>query len=187
MKRVAGIAALLIAAATLTACAAPQPKPAATAPAPTITPQEGTGSNVPEPDETAEPSVATCENLLPATLVEQFEEMGWTYQQSQLFGVDAPLPDSIQCTWGDYESHSSEAVQIYAWSPIDDATATGMQEALVAQGWTLERDGETVYITAGDRSSAVDENGYGMTYMFVDGSVSYADTKQGLLLLQWPR
>ncbi|MGF3054102.1 hypothetical protein ACQUSY_09110 [Microbacterium sp. YY-03] len=189
MKRVGGIAALLLAAASLAACSAPAPAPAPSTeqPAPTITAQPGTGSNTAPPEETAEPEVATCENLLPETLITQFEEMGWSYQQSQLFGVDAPLPDSVQCTWGDYESHSSEAVQIYAWSPIDEATATAMQDALVTQGWTREVDGDVVYITAGDRSAVVDENGYGMTYKFVEGSVTYADTKQGLVLVQWPR
>lgn len=189
MKRTAGTATLLLLAGALAACSSPTPAPATStsAPAPTITAQPGTGSNTAPPEPTADPEAATCENLLPATLVTQFEEMGWSYQQSQLFGVDAPLPDSIQCTWGDYASHSSESVQIYAWSPIDDATATAMQDALVAQGWTREVKDDVVYITAGDRSTVVDENGYGMTYKFVEGSVSYADTKQGLVLLQWPR
>ncbi len=188
MKRTIGVTALLFCAAVLAGCTAPSPAPPATPePAPTITAQPGTGSNTAEPEEPAEPEVPTCDTLLPATLVAQFEEMGWSYQESELFGVDAPLPESIQCTWGDFESRSSEAVQIYAWSPIDSTTATAMQDALVAQGWTREVDGETVYITAGDRSTVVDENGYGMTYKFVAGSVSYADTKQGLLLLQWPR
>lgn len=188
MRRAFVGAALLAAAASLTACSGPAPAPPQTSqPSQTITPQPGTGTNVQEPEESAEPEAATCENLLPPTLITQFEDMGWSFQQSQLFGVDAPLPDSVQCTWGDYESHSSEAVQIYAYSPIDEATAIAMQDALVAQGWTREDDGETVYITAGDRSTVVDENGYGMTYKFVAGAVTYADTKQGLLLVQWPR
>ena len=33
---------------------------------------------------------------------------------------------------------------------------------------------------------ATDEDGYGLTYLFGDGWVKYADTKQGLLLVRWP-
>ena len=189
MRRIVSLGALTLTAIALAGCSAPAPTPApaTTAPQPTITAQAGTGENTPEPTQPAQPDDVTCENLLPETLITQFEEMGWSYQQSQLFGVDAPLADSVQCTWGDYESHSSEAVQIYAYSPIDEATAVAMQDALVAQGWMREDAEDVVYITAGDRSAVVDENGYGMTYKFVPGSVTYADTKQGLLLVQWPR
>ena len=34
---------------------------------------------------------------------------------------------------------------------------------------------------------ATDDEGYGMTYLFTPGQVTVADTKQGLLLIEWPK
>ena len=52
---------------------------------------------------------------------------------------------------------------------------------------TVIAGGEGVYITeAKETTIAVDSEGYGMTYLFGDGWVKLADTKQGLLLIEWP-
>ena len=46
---------------------------------------------------------------------------------------------------------------------------------------------EGVYVTESPETAiATDEEGYGMTYLFGDGWVKLADTKQGLLLIEWP-
>lgn len=186
MKRAPIIVALLAAATLSLAACGPQQtsaKPSTESAGPTVTAQPGTGETIPS----QEPTTPTCENLISDTVVKQYQDVGFTAQQSQIYGVDALLPDSIQCTWGDNSETSTEAVLVYGWSPIDAATAQAMQESLIAQGWTKEVDGDNVYITAGKRSPILDENGYGMTYLFGDGWLSYADTKQGLLLITWPR
>jgi hypothetical protein len=36
-----------------------------------------------------------------------------------------------------------------------------------------------------DTTVATDDQGYGLTYLFGDGWVKHADTKQGLLLVTW--
>ena len=57
-----------------------------------------------------------------------------------------------------------------------------------SQGWVREDSAEGVYITESPETTiAVDEEGYGMTYLFGDGWVKLADTKQGLLLIEWPK
>lgn len=188
--RFIGFAAVGVAALALSACTTPaQPQSSDPAPVASITPQAGTGENVPDATEQTKtpPATPTCESLIPNSLVTQLDELGWTFQQSQIYGVDGPLAASIQCIWGKVSETSSEAAQVYGWSPIDDATAVAMQEMLVAQGWTKEVEGKTVYITAGSRSPSLDADGYGMTYKFVAGELTYADTKQGLLLIQAPR
>ena len=52
----------------------------------------------------------------------------------------------------------------------------------------LAADTAGVYVTESPSTViAPDENGYGITYLFADGQVTVADTKQGLLLIEWPR
>ncbi len=69
----------------------------------------------------------------------------------------------------------------------DDA-AEDAQANLVSQGWVREDGADGVYITESpEMTIAPDEQGYGMTYLFGDGWVIVADTKQGLVLIEWPR
>ena len=57
-----------------------------------------------------------------------------------------------------------------------------------SQGWLRESGADGVYVTESPETTiAADENGYGMTYLFGDGWVMLADTKQGLVLIEWPR
>ena len=60
------------------------------------------------------------------------------------------------------------------------------RNALVAQGWKVEETPEGLFVTeSADTTVATDDQGYGLTYLFGDGWVKYADTKQGLLLVTW--
>ncbi|MGA7146930.1 MAG: hypothetical protein WBX17_00370, partial [Microbacterium sp.] len=73
------------------------------------------------------------------------------------------------------------------WAPIVADAAVDAQADLVDQGWLREEAPNGVYITeAKETTIAVDADGYGMTYLFGDGWVKLADTKQGLLLIEWP-
>jgi hypothetical protein len=77
-------------------------------------------------------------------------------------------------------------VQIFGWAPIDEDAAIESEESLVDEGWVREDSEEGVYITENPETTiTADEDGYGMTYLFGDGWVKVADTKQGLLLITW--
>lgn len=183
--RLGAVAALTLAGVLALAGCTPDAEPAATdEPAPTVTAQGGENAlgETEAPKPPTQPENLSCDTLIPQSLVDQYTEMGWSSQKSEIYAADAPLAGSIMCTWGDYAKASSDAVQMYGWGIIDDATATAMQQALVDQGWDKETDGARVYITT-DRSTDIDDDGYGNTYVFYNGTVTYADTKQALLLV----
>ncbi|TDN92581.1 hypothetical protein [Microbacterium sp. BK668] len=97
------------------------------------------------------------------------------------------IPDGVQCIWGDF-STASDQVQIFGWAPISEDLAESAESELVGQGWRREDSPEGVYVTENpDTAVSVDEEGYGLTYLFGDGWVKYADTKQGILLVEWPQ
>jgi hypothetical protein len=182
---VLGATALAMATLLLaTACAAPSdaapdagtPTPNATSPSPTplVSPTETAA---------AEP---TCETIIPASIIEEFEGVGWTARAEQFRVGDITIEQGIQCVWGDF-TVATDNVQIYGWAPISEADARDAQDQLVAMGWRREStaDGEIVTESA-DTTVATDDEGYGLTYLFGDGWVKHADTKQGLLLVVWP-
>ncbi|MHC2998843.1 hypothetical protein [Microbacterium sp. HJ5] len=183
-------AALLIAlAATLaTACAAstpPSTQPSETTastpttPAPEPTP---TVSAAPEPGEDP-----TCETLIGADVVADFESIGWSAQAEKFYLGDVELAHGIQCVWADFEGPAGDHLQLFGWAPIESDQAGEAQTALVGQGWIREESEAGVYITEPKETTiAVDDEGYGMTYLFGAGWVKLADTKQGLLLIEWP-
>ncbi|GAA1848705.1 hypothetical protein ACFQZV_08035 [Microbacterium koreense] len=181
-------AALSIAAiaALATACAGADPEPTATATAaPTVT------EAAPEPvvTETVEPETPdpTCETIIPASTVEGFESIGWTVLADRFYLGELELADGIICTWADFEGPASDNLQRFGWAPITDEAAADAQTALVAAGWIREDGAAGVYITEDPETTiSADEEGYGMTYLFADGAVTFADTKQGLLLIEWP-
>ncbi len=77
-------------------------------------------------------------------------------------------------------------MQIYGWAPISADDADEAQSTLVTQGWKVEETPEGLVVTeSADTTVATDDQGYGLTYLFGDGWVKYADTKQGLLLVTW--
>lgn len=135
------------------------------------------------PTAAAEP---TCETIIPADVVSQFDELGWTASEQDFHIGTLVVPDGIHCVWGDH-SVASDQVQIYGWAPIDDATAAEAQASLEEQGWIREEADGTVLLTEDPAYAIVtDDEGYGMTYEFGDGWVRLADTKQGLVLVGWP-
>jgi hypothetical protein len=186
-RRRLGAATLLLLTATLvSACAAAPPAaqptessaPTQTAPAPEATP-------TPEPAATEDP---TCETLISEDVVANFESVGWSSQAQPFYLGEAELDGGIDCRWADFNGPAGDHLQIFAWAPIAADVAAEAQTDLVAQGWRREEGSEGVYVTeAKETTIAVDSEGYGMTYLFGDGWVKLADTKQGLLLIEWPQ
>ncbi|KAA9110657.1 hypothetical protein [Microbacterium rhizomatis] len=148
--------------------------PAPTSPAPTAGPG---ASPTPDPD---------CTTIIPASVVAEFQKVGWSFKSEALRVDGVEITGGIQCTWGDYTT-ATDHVQIFGWAPITPTAATTAQTDLIAAGWKREDAPAGVYLTENASTAiATDDQGYGLTYLFGDGFVKYADTKQGLLLVQWP-
>lgn len=179
-------AAIMLGSLTFAGCGG-APVPAVSTPAASDAPS----SPAPTPD--ASPSAApapdvdpTCETIIPADTVEDFEEIGWSAQREPFRLGDTVLAEGLQCTWGDY-SVASDRVQIFGWAPVSPSEADAAQNELVAAGWRREESPEGVYVTeSADTAIEADADGYGITYFFGPGWVKLADTKQGLLLVEWP-
>ncbi|WP_125132197.1 hypothetical protein [Microbacterium sp. 10M-3C3] len=151
------------------------PTAVATSPAPSPTRTTAT------PD--ADPA---CETILPEDTVADFEQVGWTAQADVFRIGGTEVPGGIQCTWGDY-TVATDHVQVFGWAPIDDSDAEAAEQQLVSEGWRREEGNGGVYVTESAESAiATDEDGYGFTYFFGDGFVKVSDTKQGLILIEWP-
>ncbi|HWM17804.1 MAG TPA: hypothetical protein VNP97_14595 [Microbacterium sp.] len=152
----------------------PEPTPSAPSPSTTVEPTEGP---------TAAP---TCDTIIASQIVADFESVGWTFQAEPFRVGEKALEDGIQCVWGDFTT-ATDHVQIYGWAPISDQEADDAQDRLVDAGWRIEDTPEGVIVTeSAETTFAPDADGYGLTYLFGDGWVKYADTKQGLLLIVWP-
>ncbi len=183
---VATAAALLLAIA-LTACAGPpadagtpSPQPPTPTPADVVEPV-----STPTPVDTAAPE-PTCETLVSPGTVEALTDAGWTAESKEFVIGGVPLPEGLLCFWADY-TVASDHGQLYGWSTMSAADAAEAQANLVAEGWQRETGAEGVFITEDPQfAMGVDEEGYGMTYLFGDGWVKFADTKQGLILIEWP-
>lgn len=171
--------------AILTACAAPAAPPASPPPA----------SSTPTPTPTAEPIDASaseppdaeisCESMISAGTVDALTAAGWTAKPKEFVIGDVALTEGLLCFWADYEVGSDHG-QLYGWSEITPEDATAAQGSLLASGWTREDGPEGTYITEDPQySMGTDEDGYGMTYLFHDGWVKLADTRQGLVLIEW--
>lgn len=147
-----------------------------TSPAPT---PSGDASGVPGDE-------PTCETIIPASIVADYEEVGWTAQAEAFRIGGIEIPGGIQCTWGDY-SVATDHVAIYGWAPIDAAQQDEAQTELLRSGWRREEGDGGFYITeSAETAIAPDEDGYGFTYFFGDGWVTFADTKQSTILVEWP-
>lgn len=179
----AALTGLLLIAA-LTACsgapaADPTPTPDATTPA-AEPPVEPVATQ--EPVDTEAP---TCETIITAGTVDALTEIGWTPERKDFVIGDVALPDGMLCFWADY-SVATDHGQLYGWAAISADEATKAQTSLLASGWIRENAPEGSYFTEDPRFSlSVDEQGYGMTYLFGDGWVKLSDTKQGLILVDW--
>lgn len=185
-----GVAAAMLALTALltTACSgAPEGEPEATTTAPTATAPAPAASATPdsEPEATAEP---TCETIIGQSVVDSFESVNWTSQAEPFYIGSIEVPDGLQCVWADFEGPAGDHGQMFGWAAISDADAVAAQQELLSQGWVREESDQGVYITESpDTTIATDEEGYGMTYLFAAGAVKLADTKQGLLLIEWPK
>jgi len=136
---------------------------------------------------TTDPIDPTCENIIPSATIEDFTSLGWTYQEEPFRIGATALEDGIQCKWGD-ANVASDRVQIFGWAPIDEATAQQAEKDLVASGWKLESDSTGDYVTENpDWLGGRGADGYGLTYLFGDGWVKFADTRQSLLLVETPQ
>lgn len=128
----------------------------------------------------------TCETIIPEQTVSDFASVGWTYREETFRVATLELTGGIQCTWGDY-TVASDHVQIYGWAPITADQATTARAELLADGWVAVDASDGDFVTENPETAvATDDNGYGMTFQFGDGWIKLADTKQGLVLIEWP-
>lgn len=171
---------------TLSACASPAeptetPTPTASAEEPEGTPEPAASEAPPEESE-----APTCETIVSQGTIDGLTEAGWTVEEEEFRIGSEPIDGGIQCFWADY-TVASDHGQLYAWAPMDDDEATEAQELLLSQGWLRESGPDGIYLTE-DPAFALDldEDGYGMTYLFGDGWVILADTRQGLILINRP-
>lgn len=176
--RAAAGALLLL--AVLTACASPGQQ--ADPPSPTA-PSETNGAGA-EPVATPAPDAPlSCETMISPGTVQALLNAGWTAKPTDFVIGDVELTEGLLCFWGDY-SVGSDHGQLYGWSEISGEDATKAQASLLASGWTSEDAAEGTYITEDPQfSMGTDDAGYGMTYLFHDGWVKFADTKQSLILI----
>lgn len=185
--RLGVIAVVLTSALLVAGCSAPAPEPDPTE----TTASTPTSSPEPEPDDTSTEAPiaedATCETIIPAETVADFESIGWTVQADRFYLGELEIADGLQCVWADFDGPAGDHVQLFGWAPITASQAETAQAELEGQGWIREDGAEGVYITENpDTTIAVDDEGYGLTYLFGDGWVIFADTKQGLLLIERP-
>lgn len=186
-RRLGTAAAVVLAAMALTACAptsGPAPTPSTTATdaapgaTPAATPTDGPDAAAADP---------TCETIILSSTAADFASIGWK-SQSEPFRVGATeVPGGILCKWSTGAA-TADRVQMFGWAPIEDSAARTAESDLVSSGWKREdgADGE-VYVTENPEwlgGRGVD--GYGITYLFGSGYVKVADTKQSLVLIDWP-
>lgn len=189
--RLGAILLISASAALATACSSPS-EPASTPPSTTKPSDPPSGAATPdaEPTTSATPEPVgdpTCATIIPTSIIEDFTELGWTVRVDAFRIGATEVPDGVQCTWGDF-SVASDQVQSFGWAPIDEKDAVAAQKELRNTGWVREAgDNDEVYYTQDPKTVAVgDDDGYGLTYLFGDGWVEFADTKQSLLLIDWP-
>ncbi|WP_345750798.1 hypothetical protein [Microbacterium rhizophilus] len=169
LRQAAALAVATTAMLALSACAPDAPQGGPSAPA-----TQATGEPA-APD--AEP---TCETIVPATLVADFEEYGLQAMEEPFaFGDPATttIPDGIMCTWGNPEVATDHGVQLFGWAPLDAAGQKKWTAFLAEQGWTRSEGEGLIYLS--DPFEGVE----GMTYAFGDGFVVLADTKQSVALV----
>ncbi|MCM3696322.1 hypothetical protein [Microbacterium oleivorans] len=180
--RVATVLATGAVVVLLAAACAPTAGPGlgtATAPAP------GASAPAASAPPTIDAADVTCENMLSPETVDSFTATGWTVREDPFVILDLELPEGTACTWGDFSSPTNDDLVLFGWSPISTADADATEAALEAEGWLREEDSRGVLITEDpDLALRVDDDGYGVTYLFGDGWVKVSDTRQGLDLIE---
>ncbi|WP_144877411.1 hypothetical protein [Microbacterium sp. 1.5R] len=180
----AALGALLLA-VTLTACGGtPDGGSSPTPDAPTPT-SSASAEPAATPTPTADAAEPACDTIISPGTVDALSQQGWTFEEKEFLIGDVSLPDGLLCFWADY-SVPSDHGQLYGWSTISPDDASRAQTALLSEGWTREDGTDGIYFTEDpQRAMGTDEDGYGMTYLFGDGWVKFADTRQGLILIDW--
>ncbi len=181
------LAPILLGALALAACStgpAPSPTPTTTESAPPAAPVETPDAS---PSATAEASAPSCDTLISASLVDELTSYGWTSRADDVRVGATVVEGGLQCTWADFDGPATDNLLVFGWAPIAASEATRLQADLIGQGWLREDGAQGTYITTDPQYAvAVDEDGYGMTYLFGDGWVTLALTKQGLVLIERP-
>lgn len=183
--RIRALAVLSLAAVAVLSGCAGSPEPATSTSAPSTAPTKPV--TTPTPTETTAPQAdPACDTIIPQDVVDDFAKVKWSSISDPFTIGETELPDGILCTWGDVEV-ASDHVAMYGWAPIDADTATQLQSRMLQEGWVRETGSDGIYITE-DKSTvaAPDDEGYGWTYLFGDGWVKFSDTKQGIVLVEWP-
>ncbi|MFZ8756645.1 hypothetical protein ACO03V_04395 [Microbacterium sp. HMH0099] len=183
-RLLAPAAALLVASAVLAGCSSS----ATPETAPSIAPSDIPSSPAPEvtPSASAPVGDPTCDTIIPAATAEDFTSLGWSAQMEPFRIGSLELADGIQCKWGD-QTIATDRVQVFGWAPIDETDSASAQRELVASGWRSETTSNGIYVTENpDWAIFTDADGYGITYLFGDGWVKLADTRQSLVLVEWP-
>ncbi|MFS0794178.1 hypothetical protein [Microbacterium sp. 1P10AE] len=182
----AAASATLLTAIALTACApntAPQAAPSAapTDAAPAATPAPSPSDDT---DASADP---TCETIILSSTAADFTSIGWKPQQEPFRVGATEVPGGILCKWSD-GSATASSVQMFGWASIDGTAADKAETDLLSSGWKREEGSNgQVYVTENpDWLAGRGADGYGITYLFGDGWVKVADTKQSLVLIDWP-
>ncbi|MFT4135212.1 hypothetical protein [Microbacterium sp.] len=185
-RRCALLAALAASALLLAGCtSSPAPETTATA----SSPSTATAQATPTPTAStaaSEAAVPTCDELVAPEVTEATAAQGWTVREEPFVVGGVEIDHGISCTWADY-SNATGNLLTFAWGSISAANATKAQRALESAGWLREKTDAGVYITE-DPATAMttDADGYGLTYLFGDGWVTFSDTRQGLLLIHRP-
>ena len=179
----AALGALLCAVA-LTSCAGTpeteaSPAPQTPKPSPTAT-AEPVATQPP-----VTPAAPTCDTIVSEGTVQALTDAGWTFEEKEFVIGGVTLDEGLLCFWADY-TVASDHGQLYGWSDISAEDATAAQSSLISEGWTREDGADGIYITENPQyAMGTDDDGYGMTYLFGDGWVKFADTRQGLILIDW--
>jgi len=180
------LSVLALSVVALAGCSGPSPAPTAAAQAPndgatTAAPDPGASDT---PDPTADP---TCDTIIPKSTADDFRSLGWSVSVEPFRVGATEIDGGIQCKWGD-QRITTDRVQVFGWAPIDGTTAAKAERDLVSSGWRREDGPNGTYVT--ENSSWVggrgDSDGYGITYLFGDGWVKMADTRQSLVLVDGP-
>ncbi|WP_313354989.1 hypothetical protein [Microbacterium sp.] len=170
----------------LASCAAPDPTPSPSSSSSMSAEPTTTATTAPADVEAPTPGAEpTCKTIITPGTVDALTSQGWTSKQQELRIGETLVPDGLLCMWADF-STASDHGQMYGWGTLDARTSDVAQANLKRDGWLRSTEGDLVYFTEDPAYAiATDEDGFGMTYEFGDGWVKFADTKQGLLLIEW--
>lgn len=181
-------AVAVLAALSLASCSGTPPE-ATAAPSVTKTPETPKATVTPAPAQPAAPSAPsaepTCDTIISPGTVDALTSQGWTFEQEEFRIGETVVADGLLCLWADFTTASDHG-QMYAWGALDEVASRTAQSGLQRDGWLRSTEGESTFYTEDPAYAiATDDEGYGMTYEFGDGWVKFADTKQGLLLIEW--